>query len=145
MRNLTKEERKLFKRALSNTPMIRNGYWHVQAFKKRFKVSRLTVMLHLDKFLERWELVHHKDGDRQNDAIENLEVLNISEHNAMHHNPKYQTKPDNWKPANTTPPEVIKRIKEIASQMIKINCSEISRRLKSEGVKISSMAVKKYI
>lgn len=145
MRNLTKEERELFNLALSNKPMLRNGYWHVQTSRRRFKVSRLTVMLHLDKYLERWELVHHKDGNRQNDTLENLEVLNISEHNALHHNARNQTKPKGWKPVNVTSPEIIERIRKLAEPMAKVNCSEISRRLKQEGIKITSMTIKRYL
>lgn len=145
MRNLTEKERKTFNIAINNVPFLKNGYWYVQTSRRRFKVSRLTVMLHMDKYLEIWELVHHKDGNSQNDTLDNLEVLNHSEHNALHYNPDNQSKPDGWKPANTTPPEVIERIREVASGMVKINCSEIARILKKEKISINSVTVKRYL
>lgn len=149
MRDLTKEEEIIFKRILLLKPMDHLGYisyrLDINGIRRRFKRSRLIVQLHLGKYLESWELVCHKDGNKKNDDIENLEVLNHSEHNALHHNPNNQSKPNGWKPANTTPQEIIERIKEIASGMVKINCSEIARILKKEKININSVTVKRYL
>ena len=35
---------------------------------------RVLMERHLGRKLEPWELVHHKDGNPQNNAIENLEL-----------------------------------------------------------------------
>ena len=149
MREITNEEIEFLQHILYNMkPEVVDGYFRYRIYdngiRRVFKRSRLIMQLHLYKMLESWEIVHHKDGDRSNDSIENLEVLNASNHAAKHHR-VIGSMPKNWKPANTTPNHIQDRIKEISNGMVKINCSEISRRLKREGVEISSMAVKKYL
>lgn len=147
MRNLKPKEKEFFKHILTLKPSEHLGYLSyridVNGVRKRFKHGRIILQLHLGKYLESWELVCHKDGNRRNDAIENLEVLNHAQLNSKGHiNGK---KPNDWKPANTTKPEVINRIKQIASGMVKVNCSEISRRLKKEKIKITSYTIKRYL
>ena len=44
--------------------------------KRRAKrESRVIMEKHLERILEPWELVHHKDGKPDNNSIDNLEVL----------------------------------------------------------------------
>lgn len=147
MRRLTKKEKEFFKRVLLLNPSEHLGYLtyrvNVNGVRRRFKHARIVLQLHLGKYLESWELVCHKDGDRRNDAIENLEVLNRAQFNVKCH--ISGKKPKGWKPANTTKPEVIERINQIASGMVKVNCSEISRILKKEKIKIVSATVKTYL
>ncbi len=45
---------------------------------------RLIVERQLGRFLQPWEIIHHKDGDCSNDHIENLEVMTQSEHARIH-------------------------------------------------------------
>ncbi len=40
--------------------------------------------LHLGRRLTPHEVVHHKDHDRRNNALENLEVMIDGEHSSMH-------------------------------------------------------------
>jgi hypothetical protein len=46
---------------------------------------RLVVSEHLGRPLEDWELVHHKDENKQNNDIDNLEIMTLAEHQ-KHHN-----------------------------------------------------------
>lgn len=148
MRNLTPEEEKFLRNLQEKNACLHQGYFSyrikVDGTYRRYKRARVVFQLSTCKYLERWELVSHKDRDKQNDAIENLEVLNSFEVATKYPDKDY-SKPENWKPANTTPPEVVNRIKEIASTMVKINCSEISRKLEKQGIKIASVTVKRYL
>lgn len=56
--------------------------------------SKRTVLAHrevVEKFLERtldrYEVVHHKDGNPRNNDISNLEVLSLSAHTSLHSRP----------------------------------------------------------
>lgn len=46
---------------------------------------RVIVERSLGRKLEPWELVHHKDGDKANNALENLEIKDWGAHTAEHH------------------------------------------------------------
>ncbi len=74
-------------KARNNSPiMARKG----QTVKRNYKTitvngvqvreHRYVVEQHLGRKLERWEHVHHIDGDHLNNSIENLEVLTNAEH-----------------------------------------------------------------
>lgn len=92
MKDLKEEERKYIEMMVSLKPNKRNGYivFQKQIKGKRYRIkrSRAIMQLHLNKKLEIWEHVHHKDENRQNDQIENLEVIDTSKfdnHTSLHH------------------------------------------------------------
>lgn len=39
---------------------------------------------HINRLLEPNEIVHHKDGNKHNNIISNLELMDSKEHNRMH-------------------------------------------------------------
>jgi hypothetical protein len=53
---------------------------------------RLVMSQHLGRPLESWEHVHHKDGNRQNNDLSNLELLTNTEHQRLHNWPITQSK-----------------------------------------------------
>lgn len=46
---------------------------------------RVVVEKSIGRRLEPWEVVHHKDGNPSNNAIDNLEVVEFGAHTAEHH------------------------------------------------------------
>jgi len=46
---------------------------------------RVIVEQSIGRRLEPWEVVHHKDGNPSNNAIDNLEVVEFGAHTAEHH------------------------------------------------------------
>lgn len=141
MRDLNSYEKELFELIIKKKAHKKSsGYFYFSYKSRWYKRSRIIMQLHLNKSLSPFEIVHHKDRNKENDSIENLEVLNSSNHSKLD-----KHKPEGWKPANSIKPEIIKRVKEIAAEMVKINYSEIKRRLDKEGIKISDFTIGRYL
>ena len=85
MIDLTQEERNNLIRITQSCLVKKNGYFVYTLRKKHYKRSRVLMQLHLNKRLEIWEIVHHKDENKENDDISNLEVLDTSIHTSHHH------------------------------------------------------------
>lgn len=47
---------------------------------------RLVMQNHLGRKLRRNEVVHHKDGNKRNNCLSNLEIMSLSDHSKMHYN-----------------------------------------------------------
>lgn len=72
----------------------KSGYWcvksngHPKAYEQDYYYEHILVMeKHLGRYLRKDEVVHHKDGNRTNNNLNNLEVKKRSEH-SLHHFPK---------------------------------------------------------
>lgn len=52
---------------------------------KKFKKSRLLMEEFLGRKLESDEVVHHINGNKKDDRIQNLEVMDEREHQSLHH------------------------------------------------------------
>lgn len=58
---------------------------HPNATKNGYVLMHRVVMEnHLGRLLEKNEIVHHKDHNKLNNNIENLQVMDRVEHNRMH-------------------------------------------------------------
>ena len=53
--------------------------------KRARREHRVIVEKNIGRRLEPWEVVHHKDGNPSNNAIDNLEVVEFGAHTAEHH------------------------------------------------------------
>lgn len=52
---------------------------------KRKRLHRWIMENKLGRKLERWEHVHHINGNKKDNRIENLEILTAKEHNKIHY------------------------------------------------------------
>ena len=58
---------------------------HPKAIKYGYVLlHRLIIENHLNRYLLDSEIVHHKDGNKHNNNIENLEVMSVQEHSSLH-------------------------------------------------------------
>lgn len=69
-----------------------NGYILVKApdhpgadCKGYVREHRLVMEKYLGRYLEDGEIAHHVDGNKKNNAIDNLELMLLSEHTRLHH------------------------------------------------------------
>ena len=62
-----------------------NGYLrNCEDRNNKYLIHRRIVEEHLNRKLKHDEIVHHKDGNKLNNSIENLEVLSRSEYTKIH-------------------------------------------------------------
>lgn len=70
------------------TAKIHNGYWTITTRKEGNHRKRLHRLIYEDYYslsLSSDDAIHHKDGNKLNNQIDNLERMSISEH-ITHHN-----------------------------------------------------------
>ena len=69
---------------LSKIHINDEGYISVKVDKKRQRVHRLVYEHFGNDFNPNYH-IHHKDGNKQNNHIDNLECISPAEHNRRHH------------------------------------------------------------
>jgi hypothetical protein len=77
--------------------MYRSPWFYLEGYRACTVIEdgrRRTVLQHrevveasLGRTLESWEIVHHRDGNKLNNAVENLEVVTKSAHSIHHAKP----------------------------------------------------------
>ena len=67
-------------------------YPAITIYDKKIHIHRLIVMYSLKQDLESFMYVHHKDGNRLNALLENLELIHASKHQSLHNKGKKLTK-----------------------------------------------------
>ena len=80
------------RRYMNNWKTIKKGDYlyaldpdHPNATKNGYVLEhRKVVENSLGRYLKQNEIVHHKDGDKHNNSIDNLEIMTRSEHTRLH-------------------------------------------------------------
>ena len=67
-----------------NAKVRNDGYWYITTKENNGKL--LHRLIYEDEFgpIPQGFVVHHLDGNKQNNEINNLVLLSISEHHSMH-------------------------------------------------------------
>ena len=85
-RKLTGEKHPLFRGGKTIDPMgyvvLCSKIWGINTGRRE---HRVVIECYLDRKLCPDEIVHHKNGNRSDNRLENLEVLSRADHNRTHH------------------------------------------------------------
>jgi len=87
------DEQKLISAILwyTNKPVyrVKNVYIHgkypaVSVYDKKIHIHRLLLMFHMQSDIDSDFFVHHKDGNKLNASLDNLELMEVGKHQSLH-------------------------------------------------------------
>lgn len=73
----------------------RHGYKVISVDSKKYLEHRYVMAQHLDRPLTKAETVHHIDGNKLNNDINNLQLMSYRDHQLLHWKQKRET--GNWR------------------------------------------------
>ena len=95
----------------------KNGYLTICIENKKYYVHRLIMEEYLGRKLIKNEQVHHINGNKLDNRIENLQLINLGEHQKIHSkNNNFGKDRKGIEPVNKTNIKIIKQIKELRKQ-----------------------------
>lgn len=65
------------------------GYRRLMVRGRRVLEHRFIMEVALGRPLKNDEYIHHKDGNRLNNSLDNLEIMSPSEHSKLHNKMRY--------------------------------------------------------
>jgi hypothetical protein len=99
----------------------KNGYLTICIGNKKYYVHRLVMQEKLGRPLKHNEHVHHINGDKTDNSIENLELLTAEEHEKLHSLKNNLGKIKGRIPVNKTSKGTIELIKQLRKDGFLLN------------------------